>query len=64
MDHAALVSVRGEPWTDSRNMTFKSGQRKMPEKELGVEEENKPRGMKLIENSRRENSTISPASKR
>lgn len=64
MDHAALVSVRGEPWTESHNMTFKSGLRKMPEKELRVEEENEARDMKLIENSRRENSTISPASKR
>lgn len=45
-------------------MTFKCGQRKMPEKELGEEEENKVRGRKIIENSRRENSTISPASKR
>lgn len=43
VDHAALVSVRGEPWTDSRNMTFKSGLRKMPEKELQVEEENEAR---------------------
>lgn len=64
MDHAALVNVRGEPWTDSWNMTFKCGQRKMPEKELGEEEENEARGIKIIENSRRENSTISPASKR
>lgn len=56
--------MRGEPWTDSWNIAFKCGQRKMPEKELGEEEENEDRGIKIIENSRRENSTISPASQR
>lgn len=63
MDHAALVSVRGEPWTDSRNMTLKVGRGRCC-KGARRGGGNEARGMKLIENSRRENSTISPASKR
>lgn len=43
-------------------MTFESGQRKMPEKEPGEEE--KGRGVRLVENSREGKSTVSPASKR
>lgn len=60
----SLSECEKRTMADLGNTIFKSGQRKMPEKEPGeAEKENEARDGKRVENSRRQKS-VSMASKR